>query len=896
MTTITGSVSLRKPDGSSSEPISGANVFFQPLDTDGQRVATTTNTTGRYMAELAPGNWLGTVSERDAGASPAWVRTRVRNVRRKTLNFFLDDPLTRLQGLANAFPGEIGVFARNLASNQRVAINADTPRYLASVAKVPIAVGCVDQMRDQTEINDAVDLTVYDHRDEGKRIAYEDLGTGWTVRNLMQRMIASSDTTATDVLSAKYGIAEINKRLNALTDGFSQLSSMIELDRRRYWLGNARLADLPPFALSLFRRHGITSWVNELGLTIPSRDMPEWDEYRADGREQASPRTMSALLEAIGKKELFNESWKNDLMLDTILAFGSAGRFSPSIDSKYIIDGKGGSHTDVTNEAGLVRASGISGDPLATLVVFTERRDAGISGRAVGSITAEAGELALRALGFDLQLSNPNATSTNPIVFLAPRPGLAFEQGDRPVIRWDTAGITGRLTLMIEDGQGNQTTITTRASDDGEWHSYLFPDDLPSKDEYRFRLTGIDGSGNSQTAVSSWFSVGGSIHVTRPVAGEACAPGSTPPIRWASNGVTGDLTIRLLRRSRVIDTFSTRARDDGAWNSWTIPDDMPRGGGYQIEVRSNDESRIRDRSPTFVIGGRIDVLAPAYEDVLDIGSRPRIRWQTENVQGPLRIELFGLGHDPLLSIATNATDDGEWHSWEVPDIADGIYYRIRVSERNNGAIEGYSSIFQLGTRYQWIMPSLDGAARGNSTLQSRPHFVPYEDQPSLRWRRIGADKGQLVIDLLRNGNRVERISGNANDDGEWHSWTASEDLRASSRYTLNVFARDKPTAMGRSVFFSIGAQVAVSVGRKSITNGGNVTIMWQTDGLDNTALGLALLDEDGSTLQNLGRSADGDTQMVWTVNTQATPRRARIRARSRTEREVEGYSEWFDLN
>ena len=895
MTRITGVVTLREANGSTGSPVNGAKVFFRPLTNGLPRVDATTSSTGRYLAELPAGDWLGAVSERDAGASTRWVRMRVHRRRTQTVNFSLDAPLTRLRSLVGAFPGEIGVYARRLDNRKTVAINADTPRYLASVAKVPIAVGCVDLMRDATEIDDAVDLTVYDHKDEGKRIAYEDLGTNWTVRTLMRQMIASSDTTATDVLSAKYGIAAINQRLQTLTNGFSQLSSMIELDRRRYWLANARFAELPAFALSLYRRHGITSWIDQLGLTIPQADFPDWDEYRADGREQSSPRAMGNLLEAIGRKRLFREAWKNDLMLDTILAFGNAGRFTPSIDSSYVIDGKGGSHTDVTNEAGLVRASSDS-DPLAALVVFTERRDAGISGRAVGSITAEAGELALRELGFDIQLTTPNATSSRPIVFLAPRPGLAFEQGDRPVIRWDTAGMTGPLTLMIEDAQNNQTSISTNVTDDGEWHTYEFPDNLPSKDEYRFRLTGNDTSANTQTAISAWFSVGGSLHVTRPVAGEAWAPGTKPPIRWSSNGVTGDLTIRLLRKGRVIKTISTRARDDGEWHSWTIPDDLARGKGYQIEVRSNDESAIRDRSPSFVIGGRIDVLAPAYEQVVDVGSRPRISWQTENVQGPLAIELFGLGHTPLLSIATNARDDGEWHSWEAPDIAEGNYYRIRVSERGNDDIEGYSPIFQLGTRYQWIMPSIDGAMRGNSTLQSRPHFVPYGSKPQFRWRRIGAEKGPLVIDLLRNGNRVKRIASNASDDGEWHSWTATDDLKASSLYSMMVFAKNKPTAFGRSVHFSVGARVSVSVADKNIDNGDSVTIMWQTDDLDNTALTLDLLDQSGTVVQNIGQSADGTTQFNWTVSTNATPRRARVRATSQAEPEVEGFSEWFDLN
>lgn len=896
MPTVSGLVSVRKPDGAPGAGVENASVFFQPLDAQVPPVDTTTNPNGRYSADLAEGFWLGAVSERNAGYSRVWLRFRVSDARVQTLNFFLDAPLTRLHGLVGAFPGELGLHAKRLDNGAEIAINADAPRYLASVAKVPIAVGCVDQMRAVEDMDDPVELSVYDHRDEGKVIAYEDLGAGWTVRSLMEAMIDRSDTTATDVLSAKYNIAEINKRLHRLANGFSQLSSMIELDRRRYWMGDGRSAALPAFALSLYRRHRVTAWIDQLGGTVPDRsELPTWDDYRADGWEQASPRVMGALLQAIATRTLFREQWKNALMLDTILAFRDSGRFLPSIDPTQVIHGKGGSHIGVTNEAGLVRDRSTR-NPLATLVVFTERRDEGITGGQVGRIVAEAGELALRALDFELQLRPPNATSATPIVFLAPRPGLAFEQGDRPVIRWDSAGITGPLTLRLEDAEENEYAISANVTDDGEWHSYQFPDDLPSKDEYRFVLSGTDASGTTRTAESAWFSVGGSIHVTRPVAGEAFPPGSTPPIRWFSNGVTGDLTIRLLRNGRVIETFSRRARNDGEWHSWTIPDDLPRGKGYQIEVTSNDEPALTDRSPSFVVGGRIDVLFPAYGSVLDIGTTPTLRWRTENVKGPLRIELFGLGHTPLLSIATNARDDGEWHSWEVPDIADGDNYRIRVSERRNGDIEGYSGIFQLGTRFEWEVPSIDGAARGNNTLQARPYFVAYGETPTFRWRRIGAARGRLGIYLLRDNDQVQRFSDNAIDDGEWHSFTASSDLKASSRYSLVAFAKDKPTASGRSVHFSIGARVAVSVGVKRIGNGNTVTVRWQTEGLDNTALTLDLLDQAGTVRQNIGQTANGATQMVWNVATQASPARARVRATSQPEPDVEGFSEWFDLN
>lgn len=895
---VAGIVMVRQSDGSLGPPVSGAQVWFRALDGAGAPVAVATNAAGRYVVELPVGDWAAGVLDPDDGTTGTWRRLRVQAGRDHTSNHFLDAPLRRLHTLVGAFPGEIGIFATRFDTGAQVALNADAPRYLASVAKVAIAVGIVDQLRGPDELGDAVELSLYDHRDERKEIAYEDLGTRWTVGMLLRTMISDSDTTATDVLVARYDVDEVNRRFHRLVDGFSRFSSMIELDRRRYWMAQPEFARWPRFAFGLYRRHRATTWLDQLGLEVPgSQDWPSWDEYRTDGREQASPRALGALLSALAGGTLFAEAWKHDVMLDTVLAAGSVGEFRRvDTDTRYVVNGKGGTHDEVVNEAGVVR-SGSGGTPIAALVVCTERHDSAMDRGDINAIVDMAGELAFRALGFDLSVPAPNAGSSSPLVWLAPVPGEAFEHGDRPLIRWDSAGMQDPLTLVLEDRGGAQRAISTTASDDGEWHSFRFPDDLESDDEYRFLLSGTDTNGTAQQASSPRFAVGGSIHVTRPVAGEAWAPGSTPPIRWWGNGVSGDLTVRLKRHGTVVDTFSTRARDDGAWNSWTIPADLPRGRGYKVEVISNSDPDINDRSPAFVVGGRIEVQAPADGSVLDVGSEPTIRWTTHDVVGPLRIELLGPDGRTVDTIATRARNDGAWHSWTVPQVEEGDHFRIRVSERDNREIEGHSAIFQIGTRYEWDVPSIDGAARGNSTLQSRPHFVAFGESPTFRWRRIGAEKGRLVIELLRAGTFIERFTDNAVDDGEWHSWTAPADLTPSSRYSLRLWARDTPSASGRSVHFAVGARIAVSVGRKRIVTGNTVTVNWQTEGLRNSAMQLDVVANDDSRIVSIGRPRSR-TSMVWNVQTTATPDRnmARVRATSIFEPQVVGYSEWFELN
>ncbi len=909
---VAGVVQYRGADGSLGAAIPGASVLLRPLATGGNRVTATTGNDGRFVASLAAGEYLAAAVHPTLGETPAWTRSIVEADGTQALNLFVPDARARLDALAGSFAGEIGVYAQDLASGDDVAVNADVTMYLASTTKIAIAAACIELMRSAREANQMVTLELRHHREERRERTtpgatlwtdYADIGTQVSVRTLLDRMIQLSDTTATDVLCERYGIDRINQRIEAWgIPGLTTVSSMIELDRRRWWLQDRNAGFLPDYALSLYNRErGVpvlaTQWLDQLGLRAPRSGTDVWDDYLAERRDQGTARALGVLLRRIATNTLLPTTWRSSL-IRSVLAGAGPGRFRGVTSGSLRIDAKGGAHHEVRAEAGIVK-NATGGAPRAVLVALTQRVEHPDTDEA-SAFVREAGDLALQALGIDPGLRAPTPNSTvGSIVVTSPRPGQCFEPGDRPLIRWATNRVAGPLTLTLERDGALVRTITASAADDGEWHSFQLPDDLPPDSLYRITIAGTDSvTGAPVQAPSARFTVGGALHVTQPTTGEAIAPGSTPQIAWVSCGIEGPLRLDVLRGRRRHATLSTNATDDGEWHSWTVPADTPTGNDYRVRATSVSDPRVVDESGPFRVGGSIEVLSPGLDSALAVGSRPRIRWRSADTVGPLRISLLGNRSRPLEVITSTAADDGEWHSWEVPDVPAGRGYRLSVEDLGAAGVVGLSTFFQIGTLFEWLSPSAEQVNRPWSPAEyARSHYFPFGQPATLRWRRIGPEVGRLRIELRRGTRRLATLTNNAIDDDEWHSWTP-KDIRPASDYFLVIRGRDEPAAVGRSVHFSVGGHIDAHINsgvQRDLSAGDSPMIQWVTEGLTGP-LTLQLLDGSNTRVSTISTKArDDGVWTSWTVPQNLTGWH-RIRIRSNRMRAVQAYTEWFRVS
>jgi hypothetical protein len=811
--------------------------------------------------------------------------------------------LKNLKKLVHTFPGEMGVYAKNLATNQVVAINADTPFYLASVAKVLIMIGAVDSLKSPDGLNDQHEIELYDYREENKTFRYHHIGTNQTFRNLLRRMISSSDTTATDMVVRIVGRDNINTTIKQLAiKGLGEVTSIGELDRFVQAVRNDAWAAVPTYAFEPFIRDNNDEFLIPFHLNaIPSSNdstKEAYEIYYRTGFNSATPRAMGLLTERLAEETMLNQPWKNDILRDQIFDAGGEGAIGNAVPAARQVDTKGGAKYRVRCELGIVYSGST---PEAVIGVFTQKHD--IPRKHVSPLIRHAANLAYRAIGFTHTM--PNATPANPgLVFVAPSAGQLFEPGVRPPIKWQSQGLTGRLTLQLvrTSNAGIEQvvqTITTNAIDDGEWHSWTVPANISPASNYHFKLTSNENK-NIQT-YSHYFALRGAIRVLEPHLGENHATGSNLPIRWTTLGITGRLTIDLFRGNRKVKTISTDAIDDGEWHSLVVDGSLSPGYNYRIRIGSKTDSAVFGWSPRFTIGGKIVVNRPTLNQIVALGSTPIIRWRTDQVNSNLRLKLFRGEETHVVTIADDAIDDGEWHSWTIPTtINDAEGYRIDVSSRTHPAIRGSSHYFQLGARFEWLVPSIQQVPF-NGNDHARPHFFPYGNTPTLRWRTLGFLSGNVRLDLLHAGQVVQVIHANAINDGEWHSWTITTTLPASSLYQFRLRSLTRNQVLALSNYFHLGAMVDITLPRKQsnfkpttrLERGKTPILRWRTTSVPGR-LRLELFKRGTMKLVISDDAINDGEWHSWTVpNSLDVSRGYRFKLSSKTNPNVFGFSPWF---
>ncbi len=116
-----------------------------------------------------------------------------------------------------SFHGEMGVYAKNLATGETIAVDADARFPTASLIKVAVMAEVFRQITDGKLSNDTtVALKASDKAgDETVPVNMLHPGVVLTVNDLLHLMIAYSDNTATNLLVGLVGTANVDKLLDA---------------------------------------------------------------------------------------------------------------------------------------------------------------------------------------------------------------------------------------------------------------------------------------------------------------------------------------------------------------------------------------------------------------------------------------------------------------------------------------------------------------------------------------------------------------------------------------------------------------------------------------------------------------------------------------------------------
>jgi len=207
----------------------------------------------------------------------------------------------RIEDIISGAEGEVGVALKHIESGQSLAINAETPFPMASTFKLPLLIEVMAQVKAKNfSLDDEVSVQKSDqHLGSGILSSLTAPGIRLSIRNLVNLMMMVSDNSATDILLAKVGRENVNKRLKEYgIMGISVNRSCQELIMDWMGIDDQEYRELTLEQIEAESRKGL--W-RSLEQRRESRR-----KFILDPRDQSTPAAMTLLLEKIYRKEILD--------------------------------------------------------------------------------------------------------------------------------------------------------------------------------------------------------------------------------------------------------------------------------------------------------------------------------------------------------------------------------------------------------------------------------------------------------------------------------------------------------------------------------------------------------------------------------------------------------------
>jgi beta-lactamase class A len=255
----------------------------------------------------------------------------------------------QIRGVFARAEGEVGVSLLHIESGTELAVNGDTLFPMASAFKVPLLVEVLYQVKEgRFGLDDELRVSKTDqHMGSGMLSSLTAPGIVLSVRNLVNLMMLISDNSATDMLLAKVGAANVNARLRALgIEGMSVDRPCQQLIMDFLGMDYAKYGRLPLDEITAARRSG--------GGWTPEEHKKAVQAFNADPRDQATPKAMTALLAKIFRKEILDPA-SCDLILDIMLKCQTgAGRIKGELPPGTPVAHKTGTIAGSVDDCGII--------------------------------------------------------------------------------------------------------------------------------------------------------------------------------------------------------------------------------------------------------------------------------------------------------------------------------------------------------------------------------------------------------------------------------------------------------------------------------------------------------------------------------------------------------------
>ncbi len=148
-----------------------------------------------------------------------------------------NDMVVNLQQLALKFPGEMGIYLKDLSTCREWQYHADDVFPSASLIKVPIMISLFEKLKNnEVDLDDELTIKKGEKRGGSGTLRRLRYGTKLTVRQLVEKMITESDNTATRMLVDLLGLDYLQdhftsiglKKTGIYPEGLSLSSTPVE--------------------------------------------------------------------------------------------------------------------------------------------------------------------------------------------------------------------------------------------------------------------------------------------------------------------------------------------------------------------------------------------------------------------------------------------------------------------------------------------------------------------------------------------------------------------------------------------------------------------------------------------------------------------------------------------
>lgn len=270
---------------------------------------------------------------------------------------------SRLQELSDAFPGVIGVTARDIKTGAEVSINGDRLFPMASVYKIPIMVEIFRQIEAKKfSLDDRIEVGEEQRTLGSGVLTLLSNGLKPTVKDLITLMIVLSDNEATDILLKKVGAENVTATMRSL--GLNN----IRVDRATFELIRDYIGFLDENARGKTYKE-ITTMSRTSRIT-PEKEAEAEREFAKVMKDVSSPRDMALLLEKIYKGEAANK--ESCRMMMAILSQQMFNQRLPRyLPESARMAHKTGTLGSTTNDSGIMF---VRGNPIAIAVFTVDKR------------------------------------------------------------------------------------------------------------------------------------------------------------------------------------------------------------------------------------------------------------------------------------------------------------------------------------------------------------------------------------------------------------------------------------------------------------------------------------------------------------------------------------------